>query len=133
MVGTTADDFSSRKDLRQHMAKAIALADNNDDRFSRLKSRPRELLDFLKDVRSEMRKVVAPTWTEVRATTTIVIVTVFIFAAYFALVDFVVGQGVTKFIYHFTHNQKPAAAPDKDHAAQTAPHRCTKKAHRPWR
>jgi preprotein translocase subunit SecE len=105
MVGTTADDFSSRKDLRQHMAKAIALADNNDDRFSRLKSRPRELIDFLKDVRSEMRKVVAPTWTEVRATTMIVIVTVFIFAAYFELVDFVVGQGVTKFIFHFTHNQ----------------------------
>ena len=87
------------------MAKTIAVADQQTTGMDRLKSRPRELLDFLKDVRSEMRKVVAPTWTEVRATTTIVIVTVFIFAAYFALVDFVVGQGVTKFIYHFTHNQ----------------------------
>ena len=87
------------------MAKTIAVADQQTSGMDRLKSRPRELLDFLKDVRSEMRKVVAPTWTEVRATTTIVIVTVFIFAAYFALVDFVVGQGVTKFIYHFTHNQ----------------------------
>ena len=87
------------------MAKTIAVADQQTSGMERLKSRPRELLDFLKDVRSEMRKVVAPTWTEVRATTTIVIVTVFIFAAYFALVDFVVGQGVTKFIYHFTHNQ----------------------------
>jgi preprotein translocase subunit SecE len=87
------------------MAKTIAVADQQTSGMERLKSRPRELIDFLKDVRSEMRKVVAPTWTEVRATTTIVIVTVFIFAAYFALVDFVVGQGVTKFIYHFTHNQ----------------------------
>ena len=87
------------------MAKTIAVADQQTTGMERLKSRPRELIDFLKDVRSEMRKVVAPTWTEVRATTTIVIVTVFIFAAYFALVDFVVGQGVTKFIYHFTHNQ----------------------------
>ena len=87
------------------MAKTIAVADQQTSGMDRLKSRPRELLDFLKDVRSEMRKVVAPTWTEVRATTTIVIVTVFIFAAYFALVDFVVGQGVTQFIYHFTHNQ----------------------------
>ena len=87
------------------MAKTIAVADQQTTGMERLKSRPRELIDFLKDVRSEMRKVVAPTWTEVRATTSIVIVTVFIFAAYFALVDFVVGQGVTKFIYHFTHNQ----------------------------
>ena len=87
------------------MAKTIAVADQQTTGMDRLKSRPRELLDFLKDVRSEMRKVVAPTWTEVRATTSIVIVTVFIFAAYFALVDFVVGQGVTQFIYHFTHNQ----------------------------
>ena len=87
------------------MAKTIAVADQQLTGMERLKSRPRELIDFLKDVRSEMRKVVAPTWTEVRATTTIVMVTVFIFAAYFALVDYVVGQGVTKFIYHFTHNQ----------------------------
>jgi preprotein translocase subunit SecE len=43
--------------------------------------------DFLKDVRSEMRKVVTPTRTEVRATTTVVIVTVFAFAAYFYVVD----------------------------------------------
>jgi preprotein translocase subunit SecE len=87
------------------MAKTIAVADQQLTGMERLKSRPRELIDFLKDVRSEMRKVVAPTWTEVRATTSIVIVTVFIFAAYFALVDYVVGQGVTQFIYHFTHSQ----------------------------
>ena len=87
------------------MAKTIAVADQQMTGMERLKSRPRELIDFLKDVRSEMRKVVAPTWTEVRATTSIVIVTVFIFAAYFALVDYVVGQGVTQFIYHFTHSQ----------------------------
>ena len=87
------------------MAKTIAVADQQMTGMERLKSQPRELMDFLKDVRSEMRKVVAPTRTEVRATTSIVIVTVFIFAAYFALVDYVVGQGVTQFIYHFTHSQ----------------------------
>jgi preprotein translocase subunit SecE len=43
--------------------------------------------DFLKDVRSEMRKVVTPTRAEVRATTTVVIVTVFAFAAFFYVVD----------------------------------------------
>ena len=87
------------------MAKTIAVADQQTTGMERLKSRPRELIDFLKDVRAEMRKVVAPTRKEVQATTTIVIVTVFIFAAYFALVDYVVGQGVTQLIYHFTHNQ----------------------------
>ncbi len=87
------------------MAKTIAVADQQTTGMERLKSRPRELIDFLKDVRAEMRKVVTPTRKEVQSTTTIVIVTVFIFAAYFALVDYVVGQGVTQFIYHFTHNQ----------------------------
>jgi preprotein translocase subunit SecE len=43
--------------------------------------------DFLKDVRGEMRKVVTPTRAEVRATTTVVIVTVFAFAAFFYVVD----------------------------------------------
>ena len=43
--------------------------------------------DFLKDVSIEMRKVVTPTKAEVRATTTVVIVTVFAFAAYFYVVD----------------------------------------------
>ena len=43
--------------------------------------------EFLKDVRNEMRKVVTPTRAEVRATTTVVIVTVFAFAAFFYVVD----------------------------------------------
>jgi preprotein translocase subunit SecE len=85
------------------MAKAIAVADEQQSSgMDRFKSRPRELIEFLKDVRSEMRKVVTPTRPEVQSTTAIVIVTVFIFAAYFALVDFVVGQGVTQLIHHFT-------------------------------
>ena len=36
-----------------------------------------------------------------QSTTLIVIACVFIFAAYFALVDFVVGQGVTQLITKF--------------------------------
>ena len=34
-----------------------------------------------------MRRVTWPTWKQVRATTTVVIVAVFVFAAYFAVVD----------------------------------------------
>jgi preprotein translocase subunit SecE len=86
------------------MAKTIAVADQQTTGIDRLKSRPQEFFDFLKDVRSEMRKVVAPTRAEVQSTTAIVIVTVFIFAGYFALVDLVVGQGVTQLIHHFTQH-----------------------------
>jgi preprotein translocase subunit SecE len=60
------------------------------------------MMDFLKDVRSEMRKVVTPTRPEVQSTTTIVIVTVFIFAAYFAVTDYVFGQGITRLIQYLT-------------------------------
>ena len=84
------------------MAKTIAVADQQTTGLDRLKAQPERLREFLKDVRAEMRKVVTPTRAEVQATTTIVIVTVFIFAAYFWLVDFVVGQGVTQLIHHFT-------------------------------
>ncbi|WP_263350274.1 preprotein translocase subunit SecE [Acidicapsa acidisoli] len=51
---------------------------------------------FLTDVRAEMRKVVTPSRKEVQATTTVVLVTVFIFAAYFWVVDGVFNFGLTK-------------------------------------
>jgi|SwirhisoilCB3_FD_contig_91_1381341_length_868_multi_2_in_0_out_0_2 preprotein translocase subunit SecE len=86
------------------MAKAVAVADEQSSGMERLKSQPQRLKEFLGDVRSEMRKVVAPSREEVRTTTIIVIATVFIFAAYFELVDFVVGQGLTRLITHFTQH-----------------------------
>ena len=87
------------------MAKAIAVADEqstNGGGLERLKSQPQKLVEFLNDVRSEMRKVIAPSRTEVQSTTSIVLVTVFLFAAYFFVIDFVVGQGITQLIQYFT-------------------------------
>ena len=84
------------------MAKEIALADNNEDGFGRLKSKPREFMEFLHDVRSEMRKVVTPARAEVQSTTTVVIVTVFIFAGYFAVVDALLGKGLTQLIAYLS-------------------------------
>ncbi len=55
--------------------------------MQQLKSQPERLCSFLKDVRSEMRKVITPTRDEVQSTTIIVLITVFIFAAYFWAVD----------------------------------------------
>ena len=46
-----------------------------------------EFTGFLSDVRAEMRKVVWPQWKEVRVTTGVVIVTTFLFALYFFVVD----------------------------------------------
>jgi preprotein translocase subunit SecE len=84
------------------MAKTIAVADQQTTGLERLKSRPQELKEFLQNVRSEMRKVVTPTRTEVQSTTTVVIVTVFIFAAYFEVVDSILGQAVTRLIHYLT-------------------------------
>ena len=54
----------------------------------------REQWAFLKETRSEMTKVSVPSKGEVRTTTTVVIVTVFAFAAYFYVVDAVLGHTV---------------------------------------
>jgi preprotein translocase subunit SecE len=58
------------------------------------KAAPERLRSFLKDVRSEMRKVVSPSRDEVQTTTIVVIITVFFFAAYFALVDKIIGGAI---------------------------------------
>ena len=46
---------------------------------------------FLKDVRTEMRKVTTPSMKQVQATTGVVLVTVFLFAVYFFGVDSIIG------------------------------------------
>ena len=55
--------------------------------------------DFLRDVRSEMRKVTTPSREEVRTTTTVVIVTVFAFAAYFYIVDAVLSRVIQSVLH----------------------------------
>jgi preprotein translocase subunit SecE len=77
------------------MAKTIAVAEQQSNAgMQQLKSLPDRISSFLRDVRSEMRKVVWPSRAEVQSTTSVVIVTVFIFAAYFWLVDNVIGRAV---------------------------------------
>src|SRR5208283_99122 len=57
-------------------------------------SKWREFTDFLRDVRAEMRKVVTPSWKEVKATTGVVIVAVFLFGFYFFVVDGLFNKGM---------------------------------------
>ncbi|MFZ0955676.1 MAG: preprotein translocase subunit SecE [Candidatus Sulfotelmatobacter sp.] len=60
-----------------------------------IKSWPERIKSFYNDVRTEMRKVTAPSWQDVQATTTVVIITVFLFALYFAVIDYFIQHGVT--------------------------------------
>jgi preprotein translocase subunit SecE len=60
----------------------------------RLKSWPQQIKAFYNDVRTEMKKVTTPSMKEVRSTTTVVIITVFIFGLYFFVVDNVIGRSL---------------------------------------
>ncbi len=51
---------------------------------------------FLSDVRAEMRKVVAPSRKEVQATTSVVIITVFLFGFFFFVVDLIFNIGLAR-------------------------------------
>jgi len=68
-----------------------------------MKSWPQRVKTFYRDVRVEMKKVTFPTRKEVQATTVVVIITVFLFGAYFAVVDKVLGSGIDALLRYFTH------------------------------
>jgi preprotein translocase subunit SecE len=53
---------------------------------------------FLSDVRGEMRKVVTPSRKEVEATTTVVIIAVFLFGLFFFVVDWIFGLGLDQLL-----------------------------------
>ena len=82
------------------MAKTMAVVDQPNTGLERLKAGPARLGEFLKDVRAEMKKVITPSRAEVQTTTIVVIATVFIFAVFFAIVDFFVGHGIDLLFKH---------------------------------
>ena len=69
--------------------------------IAKLTEYPRRFRQFLHDVRVEMRQVTWPTRTDVRATTAVVIVTVFFFGFFLFLVDFGVSHVVERIIRTF--------------------------------
>jgi preprotein translocase SecE subunit len=64
-------------------------------------SLPARIREYVDGLRDEMRLVTWPSWTQVRATTTVVIIAVFVFSAYFAVVDQIVGYGIGKLFAAF--------------------------------
>jgi preprotein translocase subunit SecE len=85
------------------MAKTVAVTEQpSTGGIQQLKSQPARLVEFLKDVRAEMRKVISPSRAEVQSTTIVVLVTVFIFAAYFWLVDSIIGKAIEALLHKLT-------------------------------
>lgn len=57
--------------------------------------------DYIQDLQMEMRRVTWPAWKQVRATTGVVIAAVFMFSAYFAVVDAIINKGIGKLFTAF--------------------------------
>jgi preprotein translocase subunit SecE len=65
-----------------------------------VKSWPTRTRDYVNELKLEMRRVSWPNRQQVEGTTTVVILTVFAFAAYFAVVDAILNGSVTR-LYKF--------------------------------
>ena len=83
------------------MANSVASADDNSF-GGRMKSLPERIKAFYNDVRTEMRKVTAPSRKEVQSTTTVVLVAIFLFGLYLFIIDNVIGRGVDLLFRTFT-------------------------------
>lgn len=62
---------------------------------------PARVKEYVQELQLEMRRVTWPSWKQVRATTAVVIVSVFAFAAYFFVVDALVNAGIQKLFNTF--------------------------------
>ena len=69
---------------------------------TRMAAWPAETKNYFEELHLEMKRVTWPPWKQVRATTIVVIISVFAFAAYFELVDSIVGRAIQKLFDTFT-------------------------------
>jgi len=86
------------------MAKSAIVGSFDDNNLvTKVKAWPQRVKSFYTDVRTEMRKVTTPSRKEVQGTTTVVIITVFLFGIYFAVIDKVLGTSLDRLIKFLTH------------------------------
>ena len=80
------------------MAQAVSNSAPMDDGkpLARLQAWPARIKEYVQDLQAEMRRVTWPTRKQVQTTTLVVILTVFAFAAYFWVVDLILGRGVSQ-------------------------------------
>jgi preprotein translocase subunit SecE len=67
-----------------------------------LRSWPEWIKAFYSDVRTEMKKVTSPTLKEVQGTTTVVIITVFLFGLFFFLTDLAISNTLERMLHYFS-------------------------------
>ena len=75
---------------------ATAVTENVAGAVEAVKSWPSRVRNYVEGLRMEMRRVTWPNRKQVRATTVVVIVTVFVFGAYFAVVDAILTFGTSR-------------------------------------
>ena len=62
---------------------------------------PEQIKNYIEEVKAEMKRVSWPSWNQVRATTGVVIAAVFLFAAYFWVIDIICNKAITGVIHKF--------------------------------
>src|ERR1700734_1370614 len=85
------------------MAKSAAIESVGDNKLATLKAWPQRARSFYNDVRTEMKKVTTPSRKEVQGTTTVVIITVFLFAGYFWIIDTIIGKTLDQALRSLAH------------------------------
>ena len=82
-------------------AKSAAKAPESGGLIERVKGWPARFRTFYYGIKREMKMVTWPTRMQVQATTAVVLVTVFLFAFYFAIVDYTLSTGMTRLYQYF--------------------------------
>jgi preprotein translocase subunit SecE len=77
------------------------MADNN-SMGDKVRQWPLAVKNYVQELQMEMRRVTWPSRSQVRSTTVVVIVTVFGFAAYFAVIDTAFARLIGKVFQVFT-------------------------------
>jgi preprotein translocase subunit SecE len=83
---------------------ASSLASAGGDFGDRIRSWPERIKSFYSDVRTEMKKVTWPSLKEVQATTTVVIITVFLFALFFWVVDLAIQNSLERALHYLARH-----------------------------
>lgn len=84
------------------VAKSAAKAAESGGLVERVKGWPVRFRTFSDGIKREMKMVTWPTRQQVQATTAVVLITVFLFAFYFAVVDYTLSTGLTRLYQYFT-------------------------------
>ena len=84
------------------MATAQLQEGDQGNLLQRASTWPGGVKNYFEELQAEMRRVTWPSWKQVRATTLVVIVAVFAFAAYFAVIVEIFASLINKLMNAFT-------------------------------